>query len=65
MNIEKVALENNGPFFFELPKICPSCSILDYRSQVISQIFLVVRKRSKVCVRPEDGYNMSRNMSPI
>jgi hypothetical protein len=39
--------------------------ITDVDNKCLLHPSAVISIRSNVCVRPEDGYNMSRNMSPM
>jgi hypothetical protein len=39
--------------------------ITDVDNKRLLHTSAVTSARSNVCVRPEDGYNMSRNMSPM
>jgi hypothetical protein len=39
--------------------------ITDIENKCLLDPSAVINVRSNVCARPEDGYNMSRNMSPM
>jgi hypothetical protein len=43
----------------------PKILITDVDNKCLLHPSAIISVRSNVCVRPEDGYNMSRNMSPM